>query len=102
LNLEVKFKLNSFAYLIVNKVLFGSNTDMEDVLAVLTKNFENINFNLLPLKTDNLAIRDEIYNLLQLYHSKQITEIFFKFSVKLIVSNYIVKIKENQSYSTKL
>jgi len=61
--------LDSFENLIVNKLLFGSQIDLEDALAVLTKNHDKIDFDKLQLKAKNLDLEDELEKLIKLFNN---------------------------------
>ncbi|MCY3415133.1 MAG: hypothetical protein INQ03_26005 [Candidatus Heimdallarchaeota archaeon] len=68
---DLQIKLDSFENIIVNKLLFGSQIDIEDAMAILTRNFNNIDFELLKQKSVKLGVSSQLQNLLELFDNEQ-------------------------------
>ena len=63
----MKLHLDSFENLIVNKLLFGSETDIEDAIATVAGNYNAIDFPLLEQKATQLGVLQELKKLMEDY-----------------------------------
>lgn len=64
---NIKLRIDSFENLIINKLLFGSQIDIEDALATLTKNYPQIDLDLLYKKANKLGVSEELKELIDMY-----------------------------------
>ena len=64
---DLELVLDSFENLIVNKLLFGSQIDLEDVMAIIARNYDEIDFEKLSPKAIKLDVQNDLTELMQKY-----------------------------------